>query len=204
MQQQDLIGCRITNIFQIVEYESYGLDTGECFIELDNSIIIDIPQSGWDEVIIKELDEAAFSVFTDLSDYPVYHINEEAPPSPDTEVKPRKEKLSFFEDIFQFLLPRKRAEIKPVVTAHQPYTIEYRENRLKYIKDSIIKDLITFGDNFDKGFIELENGYLISETTVSNNGTGRAGLNVYNNLTEVTNWKGLEFKRISDQKNKTS
>jgi len=47
-----------------------------------------------------------------------------------------------------------------------------------------------------KFFIEMENGYVITETTFSNNGTGLVGINLYDNLIQVTDWKGNEFRRI--------
>jgi hypothetical protein len=79
--------------------------------------------------------------------------------------------------------------------------IEYKENKLKFIKDSVIKDLITFDQDYEKAFLELENGYFISETNYSMNGTGRVGINMYDSLINITKWKGNEFQRLSGKFN---
>ena len=39
-----------------------------------------------------------------------------------------------------------------------------------------------FDDSDSVGFLELENGYIITETIISPHGTGAAGLNYYESL----------------------
>ena len=43
MQTEEIIGKTVTNIYTLVKMEVGGLDTAECFVELDNKTIIDIP-----------------------------------------------------------------------------------------------------------------------------------------------------------------
>ena len=105
----------------------------------------------------------------------------------------------FLEKAKQLLLGKKPSKQLKHIVEYEPYKVEYKENKLKYIKDSVIKDLITFGEEDEKGFLELENGYFISETNYSMNGTGSVGINLYDNLSDITNWKGKEFKRLSDK-----
>ena len=198
MLLQELIDKTITNIFQILNYEAYGMDTGECFIELDNKIIIEIPYSFSEEVRIKELDERAVSIFNDLSDYPVYHVNKDGKSIKEIVEKYADKKQTFLEKAKQLLLGHNPVEQQKHIAEYEPYKVEYRENKLKYIKDRVIRDLITFGDDDEKGFLELDNGYFISETNFSMNGAGRIGINLYDNLNDITKWKGNEFKRISD------
>jgi hypothetical protein len=198
MLLQELIGKTITNIFEILNYEAYGMDKGECFVELDNKIIIEIPYNFSEEVRIKELDERAVSIFNDLSDYPVYHVNKDKKSIEEIVEKYADKRETFFEKAKQLLLGHKPLQQQKHIAEYESYKVEYSENKLKYIKDSVIRDIITFDDDDEKGFLELDNGYFISETSFSMNGTGKIGINLYDNLNDITKWKGNEFKRISD------
>lgn len=203
MLVEELIGKKITDIFQTVEYDSYGMDKGECFIQLDNNIIVDIPHS-WDnfndEVRIKELDPKAISLFKDLNDYPFYHINNERKTVNDIVEKCAKKKSSLFDKVKKLISGQNSFIQSEYVVEYEPYKVEYIENKLKYVKEKIIKDLFSFAEDDEKYFMELENGYCITETNFGMNGTGRVGLNLYVSLIEITNKKGKELKRISDQK----
>ena len=68
MELGELLGKRITNIYGIIEYESYGLDTAECFIELDNKIFIDIPSGHGNIVWEKDLENNAVTIIPDKTD----------------------------------------------------------------------------------------------------------------------------------------
>jgi hypothetical protein len=203
MLVEELIGKTITNIYQILNYDDGGLDNGECFVELDNKLIIEIPysfDSFNDEVSIKELKEKTVSIFNDLKDYPVYHVNKER--------KSIKEIIDKYADMEPILLEKFKQLIfrqKPVVQSkhiveYKPCKIEYVESKLKYLKNRIIKDLITFGSDDEKYFFELDNGYYVTETKFSPNGTGRIGINLYENINDITSWKGNDFKRFANQK----
>jgi len=63
MLVNEIIGKTITNIYSIFESEPYGLDMAEIFIELDNNLIIDIPNSLNDTIWIKKLPENAKPIF---------------------------------------------------------------------------------------------------------------------------------------------
>jgi hypothetical protein len=43
MQTEEIIGKTVTNIYTLVKMEVGGVDIAECFVELDNKTIIDIP-----------------------------------------------------------------------------------------------------------------------------------------------------------------
>jgi hypothetical protein len=62
MQTKEIIGKTVTNIYSLVTMEVGGLDTGECFIELDNKYIIDIPFGNSDDIWLKELNKDAVSL----------------------------------------------------------------------------------------------------------------------------------------------
>lgn len=188
---QELIGKTITNIYSIVEYENYGLDKGECFIELDNEIIIDIPYGESDDVWLKDLDNNAESLFKDLSDYPIYHVNKEQKSIGEIAKNYQKQKTSIWGILKQFF--GQGITIKE----YQPYKVEYRENKLKYLQNRIIVDFL-WTDYFEKGLLELDNGYFITETTVANNGTGLAGLNYFENFEILRMRKGGELFRLSE------
>lgn len=72
MEPEELIGKTITNIYGIINYKPHGLDTGECFIELDHHIIIDMPDGGGSEVWIKDLSRNAVPLISDLTDEKPY------------------------------------------------------------------------------------------------------------------------------------
>ena len=202
MRLEELIGKTITNIFQVLEYESYGLDKGECFVELDNNIIIDIPYSFDGEVRTKDLDEKAISIFNDLSDDPIYHVNREGRSIKEIADKYVVTKLTLLQKMkYYFLFGKIPSVQRKPIKEYESYKIEWKKNKLKYIKGSVIKDLIIFGEDDEKAFLELDNGYFISETNFSMNGTGRIGINLYEKLSDITTRKGNNFKRISDQKN---
>ena len=202
MLLKELTGKTITNIFELLKFEDGGLDFGECFIELDNKYMIGFPYSFDkfdDEVVMKELNENAITIFKDLDKlYPVYHVNKEGKSIKEIVEKYADKKPTFFDKAKQFVLGQKPALNTKRIAEYEPYKVEYVENKFKYIKDRVIKDLITFGDDDEKYFFELDNGYLITETQFSPSGTRRIGINLYENIIDITSWKGSEFKRLTD------
>lgn len=74
MEIAELIGKRVTDIFQVLDLEVGGLDKGDCYIELDNELVVGIPYALNDDVWIKEVPFEADSVFIDLSDIPIYDV----------------------------------------------------------------------------------------------------------------------------------
>lgn len=77
MTINELLGKTITNIYVKFGIEQGWLYTATCFIELDNNLIVAFPFAFSEEVWIRDLDPQATSIFTDLSDYPVHHVNKD-------------------------------------------------------------------------------------------------------------------------------
>ncbi len=190
---EELIGKTITNIYTIVEYQINGLDKGECFIELDNTIIIDIPFGDPTDVWVKELDKKAQSVFVNLSDIPISFVNKEQ-----KTIQEIVDKYSAYQRTF-FGRLKKLFGIKTEINEYQPYNIEYQENKLRYIQNRKIVDFLWYDDEIEKGYILLDNGYTITETTTANHGTGIVGLNYYENLEKLTATKGCGILRLADR-----
>lgn len=195
MLVKELIGKIITNIYITSGIQDGWLDTAECFIELDNSLIIDIPYGFSDEVWIKELDPKSESIFKDLADYPVYNVNKQGKSIGQIADAYQKRKRNIFNRIISVLRGK---ELIP--KEYLPYKKEYQENKLKYIQHRKIIDFLWYDDESEKGFIELDNGYIVSETTMSPRGTGQAGLNYYASLLLLIETKGDEIKRLTDVK----
>ncbi|MEY5050015.1 MAG: hypothetical protein RLZZ175_3374 [Bacteroidota bacterium] len=75
---KEIIGKTVSNIYTLINTNVDGLDYVESFIELDNKTIIDIPYGFYDDVWTKKLDKNAISLFTNLSDFPMYKINKDS------------------------------------------------------------------------------------------------------------------------------
>lgn len=201
MMVKELIGKKITNIYQITEYEFYGLDQGEAFIELDNNLIIDLPFDQYsDEKILweKELKEDAVSLFSDLSDKAFYRLDKEGKPIIEIKKNVTITRFGFWERVKHFFETDKwLPALKKTLEEIKVYKADYIENKLKFIKDRIIVDVLYFNDH-EKVFLELDNGYIITEVTAGMNGTGRVGIHIFENLTELIKRKGFVFIRISN------
>ncbi len=193
MRIEELIGKTIKNIYSIVEYENYGLDKGECFIELDNKTIIDIPFGESQDIWIKDLDPKAKSIFNDLSDYPFYHVNKDRKSIKEIADNYQRQKHSFLGRLKSFF----GQEI--IIKEYQPHKVEYRENKLKYIQNKLIVDILWYADEIEKAFIELDNGYIITETKIANNGNCLAGLNYYQTINDLTKRSSNHIFRLTDK-----
>jgi len=53
-----------------------------------------------------------------------------------------------------------------------------------------------FEDDDSVGYIELENGYIITENIMAPHGTGAAGLTFFENSTEFEKRCGTDYKKI--------
>lgn len=192
---KNLVGKTITNIYSIIELEHGGLDKGECFIELDNTTVIDIPWGEGEDVYIKDLAPAAKSLFEDLSDIPLYHVNKDNKPIETIAREYQQQKrplLGRIKRLFGQAL---------IIKDYLPYKIEYNENKLKYIKNRKIVDFLWYEYEIEKGFIELDNGFIITEVTIANNGTGLVGLHYYEDLSFLIKQKGNHILRLKDKIN---
>jgi len=190
----ELIGQVITNIYIIFGEEQDWLDTAECFIELNNTLIIDIPWGFSTSVWIRELDPKAKTIFKDLADYPVYHVNKEGQSIGEIAAAYQKRKKNVFHKLRELFLGK---EIIPI--EYKPYKVEYAENKLKHVQNRKIIDFLWYDDDEIKGFLLLDNGYVITETRMSPSGTGLAGLNYYDSLDSLTESKGPDFKLLSKE-----
>ena len=188
MKIAELFGKKITNIYSILDVEVGGLYSGECFIELDNSLIIDLPSSNQHEIIFKSIHPSAKSIFTDLSDIPVYHVNANKRTIGETAEANQKEKSTFFGRIKIML------GLGTLKKTYTPYRIDYRENKLKYILNQTIKNFLWYPDDSEKGFLLLENGYIITETIIANHGLGLVGINSYESIEALKNARGDDFR----------
>jgi hypothetical protein len=199
MRLGEIIGKTITDIYSIVEMEHGGLDKGECFIELDGKTVIDIPFalsgefSTEEEVPVKELKKGARSLFGDLSDISWYHINKEGKTIAEIAEKHQGRQGNILNRIAKALFG-----FETLPKEYRPYKVEYHENKLKYIKDRKIDDFIWFPDEIEKGFLLLDNGYLITETSVAPHGTGQAGLNLFESISGLTESRGNNFLSLSN------
>lgn len=192
MKIQELIGKKITNIYSILEMEVGGLDSGECFIELDNSMIIDLPNNNQTEVIFKSNHPSAKSIFTDLSDIPVYYVNANKRTITETAEAHQKERSTFFGRIKIML------GLGTLKKTYTPYKKDYRENKLKYILNQTIKNFLWYPDSSEKGFLLLENGYIITETIIANHGLGLVGINFYESIDALKNARGDDFRSLNN------
>lgn len=193
MRIEELVGKIITNIYSIINLEQGGLDKGECFIELDNTIIIDIPWGNSEEVYSKDLTPAAKSLFEDLSDIPLYYVNKDNKSIETIASHYKLQKRSLLGKIKRLF--RQKLTIKDYL----PYKIEYQENKLKYIQNRKIVDFLWYEDEIEKGFIELDNGFIITEITIAHNGTGLAGLHYYKDYNSLVEQKGNNILRLKDK-----
>lgn len=72
----------------------------------------------------------------------------------------------------------------------------FLDERWKNLKNKVIIDFMHFEDSLDKGFLLLDNGYIITETTMAPHGTGLAGLNMYDSLEKIEERFGKDYKRL--------
>lgn len=193
MVLKDLIGREITNIYVLEEPEAGGLDMTECFVELDNEIIIDIPYEGSDEVWVKKLDKKAISVFKDISDYPVHDVNKEG-----RSVEEIAGNFRQSQRILHGRLTRLLFGPPLLPKEYRPYKVEYREKKMKYVKNGKIVDIIMYNEQGNKVCIQLDNGYIITETTLSPHGTGFAGINYFESFDDLVQRKGADYSRLSE------
>jgi hypothetical protein len=189
----DIIGKTITDILCKYGKEDEWLDTAECFIELDHKIYIDIPYGQATANLTVELDPKAKSIFGNLSDIPHYHVNKEGKYISEVLETHNKRKRNLYNRLRKILFGP-----DPSVKEYKPYKVEYHENKLKYIINRTIVDYLWENETTEKGFFELDNGYLISDQFMAPHGTGLAGLHYYDSLNSLKERKGAILKRYSD------
>lgn len=193
MNTADLIGRRIDDILVWSTMEVGGLDKAEVFIQLDNGIVTTIPWDFDSENIECQVHCNAISLFADLRDYPVYQINPKEKTIAEILNAKKKREFSLIGRMMRVL------GIKEGVSReYRIHKTEYRENKLTYIQHQTIVDFLVFDDSDSAGFIELENGYIITKTTAVPHGTGMAGLNFYETLEAFKLSRGSDYKRMKN------
>ncbi|HRO77000.1 MAG TPA: hypothetical protein PLP27_12735 [Crocinitomicaceae bacterium] len=135
MQTKELIGKTITDIYEVLTVEVGGLDTSECFIQLDNSFYIDFPFDGKQNIQTITLTENAVSLLSGLLDVPVYHVNKDSKTVGEIADNYQRQKRKLYNRLRKFLF-NKDVEISD----YNPHKVEYRENKLKNLKDRKIID----------------------------------------------------------------
>lgn len=193
MNTKEIIGRTITDILVWSKMEVGGVDEAEVFIQLNNDKIIRIPWDFESENLERQPKKDSDSLFSDFSDIHEYHINPEG--------KTIQEVLDVKKNREPSFLGRIKKAIGlggGIPKEYKVYKTEYRENKLKYLKNQKIIDFLMFDDSDSVGFLELENGYIITETMISPHGTGMAGLNYYDNLKSFEEYCGTGYKRIKN------
>ncbi len=191
---EELFGKTITDIRCKYGLEDGWLDTAECFIELDHKFYIDIPYGQTKDVLVVEPDTEAKTIFENLSDIPHYHVNKEGKTITEIVEAHKKRKRNIFNRLRKALF-----NYEPPIKEYKPYKIEYHENKLKYIVNRKIVDYLWKSDGNEKGFFELDNGYLISDQYMSPSGTGLAGLHYYDSFDSLKERKGHNLKRHTEE-----
>lgn len=107
-----------------------GIDSGECYLEIDNEMIIHIPFAFDDNLSLKVLDKDATSLFADFSDYPVYYLNNETKTAGEYVDNFQLRKPTFFNRLRNKLFGHEIAK-----KYLQPLKVDNRENKLKNIKN---------------------------------------------------------------------
>lgn len=192
MNTKEIIGRKITDILVWSKMELGGLDEAEVFIQLDNGKVIGLPWDFESENLEIQPKKNSESLFSDLSDIPQYHINPEGKTIREILDAKKERESSFFGRIKKVL-----GISESIPKEYRVYKTEYRENKLKYLKNQEIVDFIMFDDYDSVGFIELENGYIITEILASPHGTGLAGLNYYDSLKSFEDICGTDYKRLT-------
>ena len=194
MNTKDLIGKTITDIFVRSKMEFGGLDEADVFIELENERIIAMPWDFESENREQRPGKDWKSIFSDLSDVPEFHINPERKTISEILESQKKSASSVSGRIKKALgIP------EGIPGLYRPYKIQYKENRLKHIKSQKIVDFLMFEGADSAGFLELESGYIITETKMSPHGTGMAGLNYFESLSAFEDSCGTNYKRLNDK-----
>lgn len=188
---REVLGKTITNIYCDYGVQDGWLDTASCYIELDGSLYIDIPEGDADKVYITDLPPGAKSICTDLADIPHYHVNKERKSIGEVATSYQKRKKNIFNRLRRALFG-----YEVTIPEYQPYKVEYEENKLNHIVHKKIVNYWWETEGFEKGFFELDNGYFISSQYMAPSGTGLAGLHYYENFESLVQRKGDKLARL--------
>lgn len=173
---KNIIGKRITNIFQYSKMEFGGLDEAFCYLELNNEMIIEFPYILNENIELQTIPYKTKSLFEDLSDIPTYQINPYNLSIQDIAKRKEIRQKSWLGRFLAFFGIKENIPLE-----YQIHQVTYRENQLKYLKNQRIVDFLFKDDDsdFEKGYFLLENGYVITEMNFAPHGTGSVGLHFH-------------------------
>jgi hypothetical protein len=191
----EIFGKTITDIRCVYGQLDGWLDTAECFIELDHKFYIEIPHGFSKDVLLLEPDPEAKTIFGNLSDIPICHINKEGKSISEVEGVHRGRKINIFHCMRNFLFGHDL-----LINKYKPDKVEYFENPLMNIINRTIIDYWWKDKANEKGFYKLDNGYFISDQYTAPTGTGLAGLHYYDSINSLKHRKGPDFKCYSNLK----
>ena len=173
MHTKELIEQKIMDIFVWSKMEPGGLDEAEVSIQLGDDSTVGIP---WDfdcKDLKQPLKKGAESLFTGER---ITYSKQLRPQDPKT-VSTKKT-----------LLHSMVGQLKRMLFPGSIHSL---------LKGQEIVDILLFHNADLPGCLELQNGCIITETFVSPHGTGRAGLNLYQNLSEFEETHGTGYKRAT-------
>ncbi|MES2275817.1 MAG: hypothetical protein V4592_07335 [Bacteroidota bacterium] len=191
----NLIGQTVTDIFIFVEPYNEWLEHSECYIELNAQQIIKLPVGGNYQVEEPVLNSKAQSIFKDLSDNTIHYVNKEGKSIAELSTSFHTHNKLFFNRV------KKWFGGEATLKEYKPYYTEEVENKLKYIVNRKIVDVLWYYDGPEFVYLELDNGYIITQNIMSPMGTGQAGLNYYVNIDALTEREEDDLIRLSDKQN---
>ena len=195
MRTQDLVGQTITDIFVWYNLDVGGLDEAEVFIKLDNDCIIGIPWEIDASNFEKPLQSDAKSIFANLSKIPIIYVNPGGKSIEEIIAEKKQKDATFIGRVKKIL-----GLSGSISKEYKPYKTEFVENALKHIKNQKIVDFLRINNDDSAGFLELENGFIITEITHAPHGTGMAGLNYYKTLSDFEECCGVNYHRLKSNK----
>ncbi|MFM7709350.1 MAG: hypothetical protein ACKO5C_00400 [Ferruginibacter sp.] len=196
MQINKILGKQVIDISTHLITQG-NLDQADIFIELHGGILLDTPWNGQHPIQPKEKNKQAKSIFKDLTDIPVFHLNPGGKSIDDIAIRYQQKINS---------LPYKIANLlfgyQPRMNEYLSHKVTYVENKWKYVKGRTIVDFLWYPACLDqRGFLLLDNGYLISETNTAFAGTGMAGMHYYESLNTLELLKGTQYERLTNFQN---
>ncbi|WP_046755160.1 hypothetical protein [Kordia jejudonensis] len=198
MNTKELIGTSIKDILLWSKLEVGGIDEAEVFIKLTNDKTVKIPWSSTSENIETKLKSGAQSLIQKAKNKIKIDTIEYNFPEGKTWNDIQKEveehqKSSLFGRL-KYMIGIKNKIPKEYIIE----TITYQDNTIKKLENEKIVDFLIFEDADSVGFLELENGNLLSETITAPHGTGMAGLVFFENIQEFESHCGTDYKRLQN------
>lgn len=198
MNTKELLGQRITDILVWSKMEVGGLDQGQVFIELNNEKTILIPWDFDSENIETKPIAKSKSLVLKSSDKIRIGSTKFNFPEGKTWKDVREEVKTKQNSTLLGRLKYKLGIKNGIPKKYTSKSTEIVDNEMKKFQNLKIVDFIMFEDYDSVGFLELENGNIITETLTAPHGTGMAGLNIFENLKDFEENCGTEYKRLKN------